>query len=267
MTTFDSPSGLSAAPSGPAGAPLDLERPAVRLTVVQSSPDVTLDAYADYLRADLHVVRAYDGEPVPTVGEVGDGLVVLGGHMSAHDDARAAWLPAVRELLLAAATSAVPTLGICLGAQLLAVAGGGRVEVAAPPGREVGATQVFWRHGAAADPVLGALAAGDDPVRWVASAHGDAVVELPGDAVWLASSDMYPYQAFRLGSALGVQFHPEVSWASLAGWCDRYDDVDTAAVLAGFDEHAAEIADGGRRLAAAFVAEVRAAVERRFVTA
>lgn len=267
MTTFDTPSGPSGAPSGTAGAPLGPERPAVRLTVVQSSADVTLDTWADHLDADLRVVRAYDGEPVPTVGEVGDGLVVLGGHMSAYDDARAPWLPAVRELLLAAATSGVPTLGVCLGAQLLAVAGGGRVEVAAPPGREVGATPLFWRHAAESDPVLGALATGDDPVRWVASAHGDAVVDLPAGAVWLASSDMYPYQAFRLGSALGVQFHPEVSWASLAGWCDRYDDVDTAAVLAGFDEHATEIADAGRRLAAAFVAEVRAAVERRFVTA
>lgn len=239
----------------------------VRLTVVQSSPDVTLDTYVDLLGADLRVVRAFDGDPLPTLDEVGDGLVVLGGHMSAYDDARAPWLPALRDLLLAAATSGVPTLGICLGAQLLAVAGGGRVEVAAPPGIEVGATRVFWRGEAADDPVLGALAGGDAPVERVASAHGDAIVDLPPAAVWLASSNMYPYQAFRLGSAVGVQFHPEVSWAALAGWCDRYDDVDTAAVLAAYDAHAAEIADGGRRLAESFVAEVRATVARGAVSA
>ncbi|MFC8924249.1 type 1 glutamine amidotransferase [Cellulosimicrobium sp. NPDC057127] len=252
MTTFDTTSDA---------------RGVVRMTVVQSSPDVTLDTWAELLDLDLRVVRAYDGDPLPALHEVGDGLVVLGGHMSAYDDARAPWLPALRDLLLAAATTGLPTLGICLGAQLLAVAGGGRVEVAAPPGIEVGATRVFWRGEAADDPVLGALAGGDAPVERVASAHGDAVVDLPPGAVWLASSNMYPYQAFRLGSALGVQFHPEASWASLAGWCDRYDDVDTAAVLAAYDAHAAEIADGGRRLAESFATEVRGAVARGAVSA
>ncbi len=101
----------------------------VRLTVVENSPDVTLDAYADLLDAELRVVRAHEGEPVPVadrLDELGDGLVVLGGHVSAYDDARAPWLPALRETLVAAATQGVPTLGICLGAQLLAVAGGDR---------------------------------------------------------------------------------------------------------------------------------------------
>ncbi|WP_409141963.1 type 1 glutamine amidotransferase [Cellulosimicrobium sp. RS] len=240
----------------------------VRLTVVENSPDVTLDAFADLLDAELRVVRAHEGEPVPAadrLDELGDGLVVLGGHVSAYDDARAPWLPALRETLVAAATQSVPTLGICLGAQLLAVAGGGQVAVAAPPGREVGATRVFWRAEADTDPVLAPLATGDDPVRCVTSMHGDAIVELPDGAVWLASSNMYPYQAFRLGSALGVQFHPEASRAGFAAWCDRYDDVDAAAALAGFDEHAPALLDGGRRLAESFVTAVR--VSRRRVPA
>ncbi|MGN7702378.1 type 1 glutamine amidotransferase [Cellulosimicrobium sp. 22601] len=234
----------------------------VRITVVQNSPDVTLDGFAELLAADLRVVRADDGDAIPSADEVGDGLVVLGGHMSAHDDERAPWLPALRETLLAAATTGVPTLGICLGAQLLAVAGGGQVQVAAPPGREAGATRVFWRADAEADPVLSALAAGDAPVRYVTSMHADAIVDLPRGAVWLGSSNMYPYQAFRLGSALGVQFHPETARAGFEAWCDAYDDVDTAAALAGFDEHAPEILGGGRRLAEAFVAEVRTTVGR-----
>ncbi|MBM7821124.1 GMP synthase (glutamine-hydrolyzing) [Cellulosimicrobium cellulans] len=235
----------------------------VRITVVQNSPDVRLDAYADLLAADLRVVRAFEGDAIPPADALGDGLVVLGGHMSAHDDVRATWLPALRETLLAAATTGVPTLGICLGAQLLAVAGGGHVQVSAPPGREAGATRVFWRADAETDPVLSALAgpvAGDAPVRYVTSMHADAIVDLPRGAVWLGSSNMYPYQAFRLGSALGVQFHPETTRAGFEAWCDAYDDVDTAAALAGFDEHAAEILDGGRRLAEAFVAEVRTTV-------
>ncbi len=119
------------------------------------------------------------------------------------------------------------------------------MAVAAPPGREVGATRLFWRAEADTDPVLAPLATGDDPVRCVTSMHGDAIVELPSGAVWLASSNMYPYQAFRLGSALGVQFHPEASRAGFAAWCAGYDDVDTAAALAGFDEHAPRCSTAG----------------------
>ncbi len=232
----------------------------VRITVVQNSPDVTLDGFADLLAADLRVVRAYDGDAIPSADELDDGLVVIGGRMSARDDELAPWLPALRETLLGAATTGVPTLAVCLGAQLLAVAGGGQAQVSPPPGPEIGATRVFWRADAETDPVLSALAAGDAPVRHVTSMHADAIVDLPRGAVWLGSSNMYPYQAFRLGSALGVQFHPETTRAGFEAWCDAYDDVDTAAALAGFDEHAAEILDGGRRLAEAFVAEVRTTV-------
>ncbi|MEK8227699.1 gamma-glutamyl-gamma-aminobutyrate hydrolase family protein [Oerskovia sp. M15] len=55
--------------------------------------------------------------------------------------------PALRGLLQTAVASDVPTLAICLGAQLLAVAGGGHVQVAAPPGLEGGLTRVFWKTG------------------------------------------------------------------------------------------------------------------------
>ncbi|MBD5786630.1 type 1 glutamine amidotransferase [Cellulosimicrobium terreum] len=232
------------------------------MTVVQNDPLGPLGTYSDLLGADLTVVRPYDGDPVPTASEVGDGLVVLGGSMTAHDEVRAPWLPAVRDLLAGAATSGVPTLAVCLGAQLLAVAGGGAVEVAPPPGRELGATCVFWRHEAAADPVLGALAGGEAPTRYVVNAHADAIVDLPPGAVWLASSNMYPYQAFRLGSALGVQFHPEASREMLEGWCDGDSSVDAAEVLAGLDAHADDVAAGSARLARAFVTQVRAAAGR-----
>src|SRR3954466_10027042 len=85
------------------GAP----RPVV--TVIQSSPDVHLDHFADWLAGDpadleLRIVAAFAGEPVPLADEVGDGLVVLGGHMSAYADAGAPWLPEVRALLADAST-------------------------------------------------------------------------------------------------------------------------------------------------------------------
>ncbi|AEG45305.1 type 1 glutamine amidotransferase [Isoptericola variabilis] len=238
------------------------------MTVLQHSSDVPLDRLARRL-GDVRLVRLFDGDPVPALDECGDGLVVLGGQMSAYADDVAPWLPAVRALLAEAATSGLPTLGICLGAQLLAVAGGGRVEVGAPPGREAGVVPVRWRGSALTDPVLGPLvrAAGattDADVEagrcstLAVSMHADAVVELPVGAEWLAYSEMYPYQAFRLGSALGVQFHPEASPSLAVRWALDHTDVSTAEVSDAAYAHSEELDATCALLADAFMAQVRA---------
>lgn len=245
---------------------------APRITVIQNDRDVPMDRFAARLGPGVRLVLAFAGEAIPATDDVGDALVVLGGTMSAYSDDAAPWLPAVRGLLADAAGSGIPTLGICLGGQLLAVAGGGSVQVAPPPGREAGATAIAWRDAALADPVTGpALAAADAPdapgthfagadavaVTRAVSMHADAIVELPDGATWLASSDMYPYQAFRWGSALGVQFHPEAGPELAARWAALYDDIDIPAVVAEIEEQAAETARFGDRLADAFVTAVR----------
>ncbi len=237
-------------------------RPVV--TVIQSSPDVSLDRFADWLGdVELRIVAAFAGESVPAPDQLGDGLVVLGGHMSAVDDAVAPWLPEVRALLADTSAQGVPTLAICLGAQLLAVARGGRVQVAAPPGRESGIVDVRWRPESVGDAVVGAVEALADERHLTPqpSMHADAVVDLPRGAVWLASSAMYPYQAFRVGSAWGVQFHPEAGAETLRSWADRYDDVDTDAVLAAYAARADEVTTAGRALAESFAAHVRAVAQ------
>ncbi|RPF19837.1 type 1 glutamine amidotransferase [Myceligenerans xiligouense] len=251
---------------------------APRITVIQNDPGVPMDRFAARLGPGVRLVLAFAGETIPAADGVGDALVVLGGTMSAYSDDDAPWLPAVRDLLAGAARSGVPTLGICLGGQLLAVAGGGSVQVAAPPGREAGAAAIAWREAALADPVTGpalaavtraadAVGAGAGGVDAVAvtravSMHADAVVELPDGATWLASSEMYPYQAFRWGSALGVQFHPEAGPELAARWAAQVDDVDVPAVVADIERHADEAARFGDSLADAFVAAARGAGSR-----
>ncbi|WP_407320590.1 type 1 glutamine amidotransferase [Isoptericola halotolerans] len=244
-----------------------------RVTVLQHGSDVPLDRFARRFH-DARVVRLFAGDPVPALDECGDALVVLGGRMHAYADDEAPWLPAVRSLLAGAVGAGLPTLGICLGAQLLAVAGGGAVQVAAPPGREAGVVDVHWRAPALHDPVLGPLvrdagAACDDDVERpgcvtpVVSMHSDAVIELPAGAEWLAWSDTYPYQAFRWGSALGVQFHPEASPSLAVRWALGETDVDTAVVHTQVTAHDDGLARAGDLLAAAFLDQARAAVGQR----
>jgi GMP synthase (glutamine-hydrolysing) len=224
-----------------------------RIVVIEHEPDCTLDRFADWLGGvSVHVVRPYAGEPVPA--SVEHGLIVLGGDMSAYDDAAAPWLPAVRDLLAASVAGGVPTLGICLGAQLLAVACGGKVEVRAAPGRESGVIDVRWRRSASEDALMGGL---PDPLA-SPSLHADAIVRLPPGAVWLATSAMYPHQAFRAGAAAwGVQFHPEVSPAALVAWAEALPDVDAAEVTRQLTARGDEVIEGGRALARRFGSLVR----------
>ncbi|WP_425956023.1 type 1 glutamine amidotransferase [Xylanimonas sp. McL0601] len=234
-----------------------------RITVLQHSSDVPLGLLGPALGDAVRVVRLDLGEPVPAAGEVGSGLVVLGGHMSAYDDAVAPWLPATRALLADAVRDGVPTLGVCLGAQLLAVATGGTVAVAAPPGREAGVVSVHWRAGAASDPVLGpVVAAARDGVTRAVSMHADAVCELPPGAAWLGWSHQYPYQAFRLGSALGVQFHPEAGKSIALDWARKCPDVDAAEVDAAMNACGADLAHLVLALGRAFAAQVDAYAAR-----
>lgn len=216
-----------------------------RVLVVQHTAGEGLGRFADWLPAvglDVHPIHPYLGHRVPSVVE-GDALIVLGGPMSAYDDTTAPWLPATRDLLRNAVEDGVPTLGICLGAQLLATAAGGEVSSPGGAGPELGLGTVD-----VAEPGDELLLAGPMPVvQW----HYDAVTKLPDDTAVLAGSVLYPHQAFRVGElAWGVQFHPEATVEMVTEWA-----VQDAASVRGLGREpadvAAELAAADPRLAAA----------------
>ena len=162
---------------------------------------------------DLVEVKPWQGETLPATVQH-DALIVLGGPQQAYDDASAPWLRATKSLLRQAVSDDVPTLGICLGGQLLAEATGGRVEVGAD-GPELGARLVAKRDAAADDELFGLLPFTPTVIQW----HWDAIVELPPGAVLLAGSPRYPHQAFRVGRrAWGLQFHVEPPPEMLRTW-------------------------------------------------
>lgn len=142
------------------------------------------------------------------------GLVVLGGAMGATDDLDHPWLVDVRRLLSTAVSRQVPTLAICLGAQLLAVAAGGGVSVG-EEGPEVGPHLVAKRDLGWTDPLFAELPLMPDVLQF----HSDVIDRLPPNSVLLASATRYPNQAFRVGRcAYGLQFHIETTTETVLAW-------------------------------------------------
>ncbi|MFT4166554.1 MAG: type 1 glutamine amidotransferase [Microlunatus sp.] len=174
---------------------------------------------------ELEVVRPYAGDPQPTELSSYAGLLVLGGDVGAYDDEIAPWLPATKALLAQAVTDQIPTLAICLGHQLLAVASGGRVAKS-PAGQQGGTPTVGLQPAAATDPLFGGVSPDAVAVHW----NNDLVVELPPGAVELARSTA-GVQAMRLGDRVwGVQFHPEVDAETVRVWAAA--DVDSGTLTA-----------------------------------
>ena len=187
------------------------------------------------LALDVHLVQR-DGPPPRTTDAAA--LVVMGGAMGVPDaDTTHRWLHDDLALLRDAVARGVPTLGVCLGAQLLAAACGGTV-VRGRVGPELGLRPVYLAPEAAADPLLHDLPPVTNAVQW----HWDEVLALPPGATLLASSPQYPHQAFRVGhAAWGVQFHPEATPANVRRWAAE----DDAAVRAAGEDpvrHAADVA-------------------------
>ena len=166
----------------------------------------------------LEVVEPWDGDDLPADPSSYDALVVMGGPQQAYDDTSAPWLRATKDLLRAAVGQGVPTLGICLGAQLLAEATGGRVEKGAD-GVEAGPRLVAKRDAAWGDELFDQVPLTPVVVQW----HEDAIVDLPPGAVHLASSSRYPHQAFRVGErAWGLQSHIETPPEMVRHWGAEY---------------------------------------------
>jgi GMP synthase (glutamine-hydrolysing) len=142
------------------------------------------------------------------------GLVVLGGPMAADQTDRYAHLAYERAAIGAAIDLGLPVLGICLGAQLIAAAIGGRTLRARAP--EYGWVNVSPTTQGIADPLLGHLKQNEPIFQW----HSDTFT-LPPEAVHLAESESCRYQAFRYGDQVyGLQFHLEADRSLISRWLD-----------------------------------------------
>lgn len=223
-----------------------------RITVLQPEGFVPLDRFDAWLREGVRLtVIELETKDVPNLETIGDGLVVLGGRMSAHSELK--WVGPVKDLIADAADINIPVLGICLGHQLVAEALGGEVVVDHPDGPEEGAVRLEWLPGAETDVVLGEAARSGAPVPM---SHHDVVTRLPEGAVELARSATYANAAFRLGSVVGVQFHPEASPELMQHWWANQHKSKATTMLDRMREVDDRVEPAMRSIAAGFCAEV-----------
>lgn len=177
----------------------------MRVACVSHVPFEGPGSIAEWAAARGHELLRVDARTgmFPGADEV-DLLVVLGGPMSANDDCRHPWLVAERDHLARLVEAGTLILGICLGAQLLALAIGGSVHRGAEP--EIGWYPVRLRPTARTNPWFVGW-----PETFVGGHWHDDTFELPEGVEKAASSDLTPNQAFVAagGRVVGLQFHLE----------------------------------------------------------
>jgi GMP synthase (glutamine-hydrolysing) len=223
----------------------------VRVLSVTHGPSVPGGVFDEVAEAAGHELERWvvplGGAPQPAASY--DAIMVFGGSMHPDQDARHAWLEREESFLRDALEGAVPVVGVCLGAQMLARAAGAWVGPAPEP--EIGWFDVELTAAGRDDPVLGVL-----PPRTEAFEWHSYTFAVPETATELARSALCT-QAFRAGSrAWGVQFHAEVTFPMVQAWTAEEDDelpVPVEEFLAETERRIDEWNGHGRRLAAAFL--------------
>jgi GMP synthase (glutamine-hydrolysing) len=186
-----------------------------KLLVFQHVPFEPLGTLDGQFRAAGFRIRYVNysrlGEVRPDIGRY-HGLVVLGGPMSVNELDRYPHLGVEQDAIRQAVDAGIPVLGICLGAQLIAAALGGRVR--RNPVKEIGWFDVAPTDAGCEDALFSKFEGPEKIFQW----HGDTFT-LPHGAYHLAESEVCPNQAFRFGECVyGLQFHLEVDEALIERW-------------------------------------------------
>jgi GMP synthase (glutamine-hydrolysing) len=187
------------------------------VVIVQNCPAEGPGTIVDYLddrRIPYSIVHSYQHHQIPSATEVSS-VINLGCPLSVTEFQQHEFLRQVYSLVAESVRLSVPYLGICFGGQILARALGARVE--ANPVKEIGIYQVRTTADGLADPLLSGFGESFRVAQW----HGDTF-RIPFGSALLVEGDDCKNQAFRVGKAVGLQFHLETTAADMEAWCDSY---------------------------------------------
>ena len=219
----------------------------MRVLAVTHGPSVGPGVFADAVQDDGHELVEWPVQLGGRAPEGADAVIVLGGAMHPDEEEQHGWLSTELLWLEGLLEHGTPLLGVCLGSQLVARAAG--ADVFRSPESEVGWYSVELTDAARADPVATSLPDRFDAFQWHHYTH-----TLPAGAVELARSRVCT-QAFRVGNAWGVQFHPEVRAEQVEEWLseDPEDVTDPDAFIAATRSRIDGWNELGRRLCSAFL--------------
>jgi GMP synthase (glutamine-hydrolysing) len=187
---------------------------------------------ADYLNSEkipFTICEMSTGDAVPDMDSFTH-LLIMGGPMAVYEMQQYPYLVNEALFIDRAIKANKHVLGICLDAQMVAHALGAKVY----PGqkKEIGWYEVALDPDGMNDPLISALALPERKVAQVFQWHGDTF-DLPRGSVRLASSDLFPNQAFRYTDRVyAFQFHIEVTPAIVRDWLAREQGVDVASISA-----------------------------------
>src|SRR5918995_2847127 len=187
-----------------------------KILSIQNISCETLGTLEDFLELDGYVLDKVlaPQDSIPQSAIEFSAIIILGGPMSVYEGIT--YLNEEQVLIRDAFQKKVPTLGICLGSQLIAGALGGTVYRGAK--KEIG-----WYDVYITDKGLDSIFRGFDQRKLrVFQWHGDSYW-LPPQAEILAYSEHYP-QAFRVGRTYGLQFHLEVTTNMIETWREEYKE-------------------------------------------
>jgi GMP synthase (glutamine-hydrolysing) len=195
----------------------DSKGPTVRIHYLQHEDSVSLGSIRNWLSQSGHQFRGTNFQRnvrLPSLDDF-DGLIVLGGSMSAYDEATFPWLCSEKEFLRHSIEADKRVLGVCLGAQLIASSLG--KQVYRNPHLEVGWFQLHACPAASSNPWSDVIPTSTEVFHW----HGDTF-DLPDGAIRLASSDACLNQAYAYrNNVVALQFHLETTVSEAQGWINE----------------------------------------------
>ena len=160
-------------------------------------------------------VQLHAGAKFPKDTSSYAGIIILGGPMNVYQEKEYPFLKDENTFIKKMLAEEKPMLGICLGAQLIAKAAGAKVLTGHR--KELGWYDIGLTKEGAIDQLFKGFPARFKAFQW----HGDTF-RIPKNAIKLASSEIFPNQAFRLGNAYALQFHIEVMEETINDWMAEY---------------------------------------------